>query len=141
MMNSSGVRQREIIFIAKQVDIPIVAQNGISFDSCQEYYHDGFQRAKIQIMSPNAPMNGVAGRDKNNKVTHKVRVFKHDQVEVDKVVIWMDGIMTRTLQIKEVQQDPKSRRHLYLYCFETKYTTYIDDISNRSTFNRPVSMT
>lgn len=127
-----SVRNRDIIFIAERVDIPIVAENGISFDSCREYYHDGYQRAKVEIMSPNAPINGVAGRDRTNRISHKVRVFKHDQIEIDKVVIWIDGIMVRLLDIDTIQQDPKSRRHLYLYCIEKQYTTNIDDLSGKT---------
>jgi len=135
---ASSVRNRDMVFIAKQVDMPIVASNGLSFDSCQEYYHDGFQRAKIEIVNPNSPLGGVAGSDQRNRITHKVRVFKHEQVEIDKVVIWVDGPMIRTLQIDQVQQDPKSRRHLYLYCFETKYTCYLEGFNTTTVFNRQI---
>lgn len=139
MDNKTGVRNRDMIFIASRTDEPLINTEGLTYDYCREYYHDGFQRAKIDMVNPNAPMNGVVGRDtKNKKITHKVRVFKHDQIEVDKVVIWVDGPMLRLLQIDTVMQDPKSRRHMYLYCVEKQYSTDPSDFGGKSYHNREV---
>lgn len=129
-----SVRNREMIFICEKDDVPVVREDGLSYDTCREFLHDGYQRGAITIMSPNAPMNGAAGRNAKNKITHKVRVFKHDQIEVDKVVIWMDGIMARLLKIDSVQQDPESRRHLYLYCVEYQYSTDVTEFSGISAY-------
>ena len=122
------LRRRDKVIVAKKVDVPVG-----DYDSMIEYYHNGYQRASIDIVSPHNPLNGISGRDtKNNTINYKLRIFKDKQVEIDHEVLWFDGVLPRLLRISKVQQDPKSRRHIYLYCTEKSFGE--DAIVNKTTY-------
>ena len=136
------IRKREPIIISKPVDLPYQSDDQtLCYDSIVKHFHNGFTRGQVDIVAPNHPLNGVAGHDPKNKITHRVRVFKHELYETGDVVLWMDGKVPRTLRVQQIMQDKISRRHVNLYCVEKQIGENVNKIEVRSTFGSEISST
>lgn len=115
------IRQREKIILAKALDI-----GNETYDSMKAYFHNGFQRAKVEPVKPNHPLNGVSGfNDKGNKINYKVIIRNREPIDTNSYILWLDRNMPRLLQVCEVMINPKSVRHTNCYCIEKGYGPHL----------------
>lgn len=140
------IRNREKIIISKPVDFPFQSEDQeLCYDSVIKYFHNGFQRGEVSLVSPNNPLNGMAGQETSRRITkiisHKIRVFKHELYEVGDIVLWLDAKTVRMLRVHSVMQDKKSRRHFNLYCVEKRIDEPVNQTEVKSTFGSQLSST
>lgn len=115
------IRQREKVILAKAVDI-----GNETYDSMKAYFHNGFQRAIIEPVSPTHPLNGVSGfSDKSNKINYKVTIRNREPIDVNSYILWMDSNMPRLLKIDKIMVSKKSTKHTICYCIEKGYGPHL----------------